>query len=48
MKTVKFLENKIVLTDEQGDKQSFVLTNNPHFELNRVFVKHERQYYQLK
>lgn len=48
MKQAKFTENKIVITDEQGEQETYVLNKNPYFEIGQVFLKYERQYYFLK
>ena len=48
MNTIKFQENKIILTDEEGNKETYVLDKNPILELGHKFIKHNFQYYFLK
>ena len=48
MKQVKFTESKIVITDEQGEQETYLLNKNPLFVLGQVFLRFEKQYYFLK
>jgi hypothetical protein len=48
MKKVKYQENKITLTDEENNKEVFILDKNPSFELGKIFILHNFQYYFLK
>lgn len=48
MKQSKFTENKIVITDEQGEQQTYLLNKNPLLSLGQVFLRFENQYYFLK
>lgn len=48
MKQVKFTESKIVITDEQGEQETYLLNKNPLFALGQVFLRFEKQYYFLK
>ena len=48
MKQVKFTESKIVITDEQGEQEIYLLNKNPLVVLGQVFLRFEKQYYFLQ